>query len=148
LTETQSRSLWSGLLQPSAYGIKLSGEVEEALYSGKPVVALESTIISHGMPFPQVSAFRCRHPTNQSDDPLTQIVCQNITSAPTPLPSPFSKFHPCLPAAHRFLGDFLQEMAHNASYPVAMPLEKSYRSRSLSPFRGGEEECGVPETPS
>ena len=28
-------------------------EVEEALRSGKPVVALESTIISHGMPYPQ-----------------------------------------------------------------------------------------------
>jgi len=30
-----------------------SPEVKEALKSGKPVVALESTIISHGMPFPQ-----------------------------------------------------------------------------------------------
>jgi pseudouridylate synthase len=28
-------------------------EVEEALNTGKPVVALESTIISHGMPYPQ-----------------------------------------------------------------------------------------------
>ena len=28
-------------------------EVAEALRSGKPVVALESTIISHGMPYPQ-----------------------------------------------------------------------------------------------
>lgn len=28
-------------------------EVEEALKAGKPVVALESTIISHGMPYPQ-----------------------------------------------------------------------------------------------
>lgn len=28
-------------------------EVKEALASGKPVVALESTIISHGMPYPQ-----------------------------------------------------------------------------------------------
>jgi pseudouridine-5'-phosphate glycosidase len=28
-------------------------EVKEALESGKPVVALESTIISHGMPYPQ-----------------------------------------------------------------------------------------------
>ena len=30
-----------------------SPEVAEALASGKPVVALESTIISHGMPYPQ-----------------------------------------------------------------------------------------------
>lgn len=30
-----------------------SREVKEALQSGKPVVALESTIISHGMPYPQ-----------------------------------------------------------------------------------------------
>lgn len=33
--------------------MELSQEVSEALKSGKPVVALESTIISHGMPFPQ-----------------------------------------------------------------------------------------------
>lgn len=33
--------------------IQLSKEVEEALRLGKPVVALESTIISHGMPYPQ-----------------------------------------------------------------------------------------------
>lgn len=32
--------------------IKLSSEVEAALKSGKPVVALESTIISHGLPRP------------------------------------------------------------------------------------------------
>ncbi len=31
----------------------LSKEVREALEAGKPVVALESTIISHGMPYPQ-----------------------------------------------------------------------------------------------
>ncbi|MBO7178189.1 MAG: pseudouridine-5'-phosphate glycosidase, partial [Clostridia bacterium] len=33
--------------------IKISQEVQEALASGKAVVALESTIISHGMPYPQ-----------------------------------------------------------------------------------------------
>lgn len=33
--------------------IDLSPEVKEALSEGKPVVALESTIISHGMPYPQ-----------------------------------------------------------------------------------------------
>jgi pseudouridylate synthase len=33
--------------------IKLTEEIESALTSGKPVVALESTIIAHGMPFPQ-----------------------------------------------------------------------------------------------
>ncbi|OMP10976.1 Pseudouridine-5'-phosphate glycosidase [Corchorus olitorius] len=33
--------------------VKLSAEVSEALASGKAVVALESTIISHGMPYPQ-----------------------------------------------------------------------------------------------
>lgn len=30
-----------------------SPEVSDALASGKPVVALESTIITHGMPYPQ-----------------------------------------------------------------------------------------------
>ncbi len=33
--------------------LKFSDEVGEALRNGRPVVALESTIISHGMPFPQ-----------------------------------------------------------------------------------------------
>ena len=33
--------------------LSISPEVQEALATGKPVVALESTIISHGMPYPQ-----------------------------------------------------------------------------------------------
>ena len=33
--------------------LSISPEVQEALNAGKPVVALESTIISHGMPYPQ-----------------------------------------------------------------------------------------------
>ncbi|VDI34759.1 pseudouridylate synthase / pseudouridine kinase [Mytilus galloprovincialis] len=32
--------------------IQVQDEVKEALHSGKPVVALESTIITHGMPYP------------------------------------------------------------------------------------------------
>ena len=33
--------------------LEISAEVKEALKQNKPVVALESTIISHGMPYPQ-----------------------------------------------------------------------------------------------
>ena len=33
--------------------VKISKEVQEALNEGRPVVALESTIISHGMPYPE-----------------------------------------------------------------------------------------------
>jgi pseudouridine-5'-phosphate glycosidase len=33
--------------------LQISSEVKKALEDGKPVVALESTIISHGMPYPQ-----------------------------------------------------------------------------------------------
>ena len=33
--------------------LEISKEVKDALDNGKPVVALESTIISHGMPYPQ-----------------------------------------------------------------------------------------------
>lgn len=33
--------------------LEFSDEVKEAMESGKPVVALESTIISHGMPYPE-----------------------------------------------------------------------------------------------
>ena len=41
--------------------LKLSPEVADALKNGKPVVAMESTIISHGMPYPQnvETAFEC-----------------------------------------------------------------------------------------
>ncbi len=35
------------------YKVNLSEEVREALETGKPVIALESTIISHGMPYPE-----------------------------------------------------------------------------------------------
>ena len=33
--------------------LEIAPEVKEALEKNKPVVALESTIISHGMPYPQ-----------------------------------------------------------------------------------------------
>lgn len=33
--------------------LSYSAEVQEAMATGKPIVALESTIISHGMPYPQ-----------------------------------------------------------------------------------------------
>ena len=33
--------------------LEISPEVKAALEEGKPVVALESTIISHGMPYPK-----------------------------------------------------------------------------------------------
>ena len=33
--------------------LDLTAEVRQALEEGKPVVALESTIISHGMPYPK-----------------------------------------------------------------------------------------------
>lgn len=37
----------------SMHALSVQPEVAEALAAGRPVVALESTIISHGMPFPQ-----------------------------------------------------------------------------------------------
>lgn len=40
-------------LKLSAEFLQISPEVQEALNNNQPVVALESTIISHGMPFPQ-----------------------------------------------------------------------------------------------
>jgi len=33
--------------------LEINPEVRKAIADGKPVVALESTIISHGMPYPQ-----------------------------------------------------------------------------------------------
>jgi pseudouridine-5'-phosphate glycosidase len=44
-----------GMTQPSPL-IDVAPEVAEALSAGRPVVALESTIITHGMPFPENAA--------------------------------------------------------------------------------------------
>ena len=33
--------------------LQVSAEVQQALKNNQPIVALESTIISHGMPFPE-----------------------------------------------------------------------------------------------
>jgi hypothetical protein len=33
--------------------LRVEDEVQEALRNGEPVVALESTIVAHGMPYPQ-----------------------------------------------------------------------------------------------
>ena len=35
----------------------ITPEIEEAVAAGKPVVALESTILSHGMPYPENLGF-------------------------------------------------------------------------------------------
>ena len=40
--------------------LDVSPEVAQALAEGRPVVALESTIISHGMPYPQIGRASCR----------------------------------------------------------------------------------------
>jgi len=40
--------------------IHLSAEVESSLVAGKPVLALESTIITHGMPHPDNVEFALR----------------------------------------------------------------------------------------
>jgi len=48
-----SKSLISSWIHNYAKCIDISSEVSTALRSHKSVVALESTIISHGMPYPQ-----------------------------------------------------------------------------------------------
>lgn len=40
--------------------LDITPEIEAAIESGKPVVALESTILSHGMPYPQNLGFAAR----------------------------------------------------------------------------------------
>jgi pseudouridine-5'-phosphate glycosidase/pseudouridine kinase len=50
----RDRAILSKYRKPlSTAAIHISDEVKEAILSGKPVVALESTIISHGMPYPR-----------------------------------------------------------------------------------------------
>ncbi|KAI9298628.1 erwinia chrysanthemi IndA protein-like protein-like protein [Neoconidiobolus thromboides FSU 785] len=47
------RSLHNKSLNSLPSNFKITEEIRDALETGKPVVALESTIISHGMPYPQ-----------------------------------------------------------------------------------------------
>lgn len=49
---TQARTTQRRVTQPRSSPVTLSAEVADALAAGRPVVALESTIISHGMPYP------------------------------------------------------------------------------------------------
>ena len=41
------------MTQPATSHLDIAGEVADALRRGAAVVALESTIISHGMPYPE-----------------------------------------------------------------------------------------------
>ena len=58
--------------------LDIAPEVAEALAAGKPVVALESTIISHGMP------------TRRTLRPRSRSRASSVRPAPSPRPSPSS----------------------------------------------------------
>ena len=62
--------------------LDVSPEVAEALKAGKPVVALESTIISHGMPYPKnvETALNVEKVMEEADE--IQIVPVEETAAP------------------------------------------------------------------
>jgi pseudouridylate synthase len=51
----RSRRLWKSSQQRmfSSSRFLIDPQVQKALANGEPVVALESTIVSHGMPYPQ-----------------------------------------------------------------------------------------------
>ena len=57
--------------------LDIAPEVKAALEAGKPVVALESTIISHGMPYPKNVETALRVASRRS-----------ATTAPSPRRSP------------------------------------------------------------
>lgn len=57
-------------LQNLVHSYELSAEVKQALTTQKPVVALESTIITHGMPYPHNIATAL-----QVEDIVRQQVC-------------------------------------------------------------------------
>ena len=49
--------------------LRISGQVSEAIRSGSPVVALESTVITHGLPYPQniETAMKCEAAVRDGD---------------------------------------------------------------------------------
>lgn len=58
--------------------LDIAPEVAQALAEGRPVVALESTIISHGMPYPQ------------NVETALAVERSSGPAAPSPPPSPSS----------------------------------------------------------
>ena len=57
--------------------LDIAPEVQQALAEGRPVVALESTIISHGMPYPQ----------NVETALNVEKIIRETVRCPPPLPS-------------------------------------------------------------
>ena len=53
LSSSLSLKYYSSTLNKSIINIEINPEVKNALDLGKPIVALESTIITHGMPYPK-----------------------------------------------------------------------------------------------
>ena len=68
----------------SSIPLKCSPEVEDALASGQPVVALESTIIAHGLPYPEnlaTAQFLEETLRNKGVVPATIAVIEGTSSA-------------------------------------------------------------------
>ena len=76
--------------------IKLSPKVESALREGRPVIALESTIISHGMPYPQnvETALRCEAAARECGAEPATIAVIGGTSAASGTATPSRAWSP------------------------------------------------------
>ena len=63
--------------------LDVNPEVATALEQGRPVVALESTIISHGMPYPQnvETALRCGADHHGNNGAVPATIADNWRSA-------------------------------------------------------------------
>ena len=55
--------------------LDIKPEVAQALAEGKPVVALESTILSHGMPYPQNLEFAAKVEEGPSSTAASRSAC-------------------------------------------------------------------------
>ena len=62
--------------------VRISDEVKQALSEGRAVVALESTIIAHGMPYPQnvETAYACERVCRENG--AVPATCAIARSAP------------------------------------------------------------------
>ena len=58
--------------------LDIAPEVKEALDAGKPVVALESTIISHGMPYPQNVETALKVESIMKSAARTQLIMRHV----------------------------------------------------------------------
>ena len=68
--------------------LSITPEIQEAIKEGKPIVALESTILSHGMPYPENIEFAHKVEEVVRGEGKSVSMPRNLSSCAEPKTSP------------------------------------------------------------